>query len=172
LQRKDWINVIDVFVMSYNSTVHKAHSHTPYEAMFGWKMHCVYNTPNTSRTTAIFETSIVETTTASKTTTISGTTPASKTIITASETASETTITASENASETTFETTTSETTAPRIITNEDAIKQHISYMLEMHQSISASLEKYCAKLGRNIVEVNGEDIQVSVKQVRAIKKP
>ncbi|CAG8450672.1 16651_t:CDS:2 [Cetraspora pellucida] len=95
-----------------------------------------------------------------------------ETTITTFETAFETTITASETASETTFETTTPETTAPGIITNEDAIEQRISYMLEMHQSISASLEKYRAKLGHNIVKVNGEDIRVSVKWVWAIKKP
>jgi hypothetical protein len=46
LQQKDWINVIDVFTTSYNSTIHKAHNRTPHEVMFGWKMHCVYDTPN------------------------------------------------------------------------------------------------------------------------------
>ena len=48
LQRKDWINVIDVFVTSYNSTVHTAHSRTPHEVLFRWKMHCVYDTPSTT----------------------------------------------------------------------------------------------------------------------------
>ncbi|CAG8655851.1 1019_t:CDS:2 [Ambispora leptoticha] len=32
--------------MSYNSTVHTAHNRTPHEVMFGWKMHCVYETPD------------------------------------------------------------------------------------------------------------------------------
>lgn len=44
LQRKDWIRVIDAFIINYNSTVHRAHGITPHQAMFGWKMHCVYNT--------------------------------------------------------------------------------------------------------------------------------
>jgi transposase InsO family protein len=46
LQRKDWINVIDAFVMTYNSIVHSAHSRTPHQALFGWKMHCVYDSPD------------------------------------------------------------------------------------------------------------------------------
>jgi len=46
LQKKDWINVIDAFTMTYNSTVHSAHKRTPHEAMFGWKMHCVYDAPD------------------------------------------------------------------------------------------------------------------------------
>src|SRR6185437_6179072 len=48
LQQKDWMNVIDVFVTSYNSTVHTAHGRTPHKALFGWKMHCVYDTPSTT----------------------------------------------------------------------------------------------------------------------------
>ena len=32
--------------MTYNSTVHSAHKRTPHEAMFGWKMHCVYDAPD------------------------------------------------------------------------------------------------------------------------------
>jgi hypothetical protein len=47
LQQKDWINVIDAFITSYNSTVHKAHGRTPHEVLFGWKMHSVYDTPDT-----------------------------------------------------------------------------------------------------------------------------
>jgi len=38
-QRKDWINVIDAFVRTHNSAVHSAHSRTPHQALFGWKMH-------------------------------------------------------------------------------------------------------------------------------------
>ena len=45
LQQKDWIHVIDAFIINYNSTVHRAHGLTPHEAMFGWKMHSVYDTP-------------------------------------------------------------------------------------------------------------------------------
>ncbi|CAG8627084.1 858_t:CDS:2 [Cetraspora pellucida] len=126
---------------------------------------------NTFRTTAVFKTFIVETTTASKTTTtISKTNSASE----ATTTASDITITASETASETTFETTskitttvlkttftfeiifettTSKTTAIEIITNEAAIEQGISYMPEMHQSISALLKKYHTKLDYNSVD-------------------
>src|SRR6185436_1967250 len=48
LQRKDWINVIKAFVRTYNSTVHSAHSRTPHQALFGWKMRGVYDTPNTT----------------------------------------------------------------------------------------------------------------------------
>ncbi|CAG8682810.1 2606_t:CDS:2, partial [Cetraspora pellucida] len=44
-QQKDWINVVDTFVISYNSTVHKAHGHTPHEIMFRWNMHGVYDLP-------------------------------------------------------------------------------------------------------------------------------
>jgi len=47
LQKKDWVNIIDAFVMTYNSTVHRAHSRTPHQALFGWKMRCVYDTPDT-----------------------------------------------------------------------------------------------------------------------------
>ncbi|CAG8846495.1 14439_t:CDS:1, partial [Racocetra persica] len=49
----DWINVIDAFVISYNSTVHRAHRHTPHEVMFRWKMHCIYETPDTDQTNEI-----------------------------------------------------------------------------------------------------------------------
>ncbi|CAG8578376.1 7972_t:CDS:2 [Paraglomus brasilianum] len=31
LQRKDWIHVIDAFIISYNSTIHRAHGRTPHE---------------------------------------------------------------------------------------------------------------------------------------------
>ena len=37
LQKKDWV-IIDAFVMTYNSTVHRVHSRTPHQALFGWKM--------------------------------------------------------------------------------------------------------------------------------------
>ncbi|CAG8601829.1 13058_t:CDS:2 [Acaulospora morrowiae] len=74
LQRKDWINVIDMFVMSYNSTVHKAHGCTPHEAIFGWKMHCVYDTPDFSRTIATSETSTSKTITATSKITVFETT--------------------------------------------------------------------------------------------------
>ncbi|CAG8611116.1 4712_t:CDS:2 [Paraglomus brasilianum] len=47
LQRKDWINVIDAFVRTYNSTVHSAHSCTPHQVLFGWKMRGVYDSPDT-----------------------------------------------------------------------------------------------------------------------------
>ena len=47
LQRKDWINIIDAFVTTYNSTVHRAHACTPHQALFGWKMHCIYDSPDT-----------------------------------------------------------------------------------------------------------------------------
>ncbi|CAG8504710.1 803_t:CDS:2 [Acaulospora morrowiae] len=189
LQRKDWINVIDMFVMSYNSTIHKAHGCTLHKAIFGWKMHCVYDTPDFSRT------------------------------ITASETSTSETIT-------TISKTTVFETTTFKTITDETAIKQCISHMLKIHQSINALLEKYHEKLGHNnvhrkktanntietgtkvaivpnydmnqqthkkklqptfseqgvfkslksnnhtaIVEVNGKDVQIPVKWVRAIKK-
>jgi len=43
---KDRDNII-AFVMTYNSTVHRAHSRTPHQALFGWKMRCVYDTPDT-----------------------------------------------------------------------------------------------------------------------------
>ena len=45
LQRKDWINVIDAFTVTYNSTVHSAHKRTPHEVMFGCKMHRIYDVP-------------------------------------------------------------------------------------------------------------------------------
>ena len=48
LQRKDWINVIDAFVRTYNSTIHSAHSCIPHQALFGWKMRGVYDTPDTT----------------------------------------------------------------------------------------------------------------------------
>jgi len=48
LQRKDWINIVDVFVTSYNSTVHRAHYHTPHQALLGWKMRGVYESPDTN----------------------------------------------------------------------------------------------------------------------------
>ena len=32
--------------MTYNSTVDSAHKRTPHEAMFSWKMHCVYDVPD------------------------------------------------------------------------------------------------------------------------------
>ncbi|CAG8499431.1 7232_t:CDS:2 [Cetraspora pellucida] len=31
LQCKDWISVVDAFVVSYNSSMHEAHGHTSYE---------------------------------------------------------------------------------------------------------------------------------------------
>jgi transposase InsO family protein len=48
LQRKDWINIIDAFVISYNSTVHRAHYRTPHQVFFGWKMRGVYESPDTN----------------------------------------------------------------------------------------------------------------------------
>ena len=45
-KKKDWINVIDAFTINYNSTVHRAHKRALHEAMFGWKMHCIYDTPD------------------------------------------------------------------------------------------------------------------------------
>ena len=29
----------------YNSIIHKAYGKTPYEVIFGWKMHCIYDIP-------------------------------------------------------------------------------------------------------------------------------
>ncbi|CAG8612160.1 12413_t:CDS:2 [Acaulospora morrowiae] len=113
LQKKDWINVIDMFVMSYNSTIHKAHGCTLHEAIFRWKMYCVYDTSDFFRTITASETSTSEIITVIFKTTV--------------------------------FETITSET-----ITDEAAMEQRISHMLKIHQSINASLEKYCEKLGHN----------------------
>src|SRR6185436_17056426 len=40
--------IVDVFVTSYNSTVHRAHYHTPHQALLGWKMRGVYESPDTN----------------------------------------------------------------------------------------------------------------------------
>ena len=46
--KKNWVDMLDAFVISYNSTMHTAYKHTPHEVMFSWKMHCIYKTPDTN----------------------------------------------------------------------------------------------------------------------------
>ncbi|CAG8496915.1 6177_t:CDS:2 [Acaulospora morrowiae] len=189
LQRKDWINVIDMFVMSYNSTIHKAHGCTLHKAIFGWKMHCVYDTPDFSRTIAAFETSTSETITATSKTTVFETTT-SKTIT--DEAAMEQCIShmlkihQSINASlekyrenlgrnnvhrkktaNNIIETGTEVAIAPDHNMNQQTRKRKLQLTFS-EQGIFKSLKSnnYTA-----IVEVNSKDIQIPVKWVRAIKK-
>ena len=44
LQKKNWVDMLDAFVISYNSTMHTAHKRTPQKVMFSQKMHCIYKT--------------------------------------------------------------------------------------------------------------------------------
>jgi hypothetical protein len=40
-----WIDILPSFIIAYNKVPHEAHKKSPYEAFFGFKMRCVYNTP-------------------------------------------------------------------------------------------------------------------------------
>ncbi|CAG8577086.1 48_t:CDS:2, partial [Acaulospora morrowiae] len=142
-----------------------------------------------SRTIAVSETFIsktINTTFKTITTTSKTITTTSKTITTTSKTITTTSKTITTTSKITVFETTTSET-----ITDEAAMEQCISHIFKIHQSINVSLEKYRKKLGHNnmyrkktanntieteteslksnnytaIVEVNGKDVQIPVKQ-------
>ncbi|CAG8496937.1 6178_t:CDS:2 [Acaulospora morrowiae] len=170
LQRKDWINVIDTFVMSYNSTVLKAHGCTPHKAIFKWKMYCVYDTSDFSRTIAASETSTFETiTTTSKTTVFETTT--SETIT--DEAAMEQCIShilkihQSINASLEKYREKLGLAIAPDHNMNQQTRKRKLQPTFS-EQGVFKSLKSnnYTA-----IVKVNGKDIQIPVKRVRAIKK-
>jgi len=145
LQRKDWINIIDAFVMTYNSTVHRAHSRTPHQALFGWKMHCVYDTPDTldnnenSESNNSNEDDDHEEMDSSSSSSSSNSSNSSSSSSSSSISSSSNNISSNDNDDD--IEMNESDSVDNSIV------EQHLAKVLETHKSINDVLDKYRSKI-------------------------